>query len=213
MEDKAMKGKFLVLHLALLFVLAASPVAASTTAQKGTDGPTTLFYSDFEKTLQPWKEAGDGVQPNTLTRHEGKNGCKDGGKSFGLLRSGEPGPTLDNNMEIPLPIATWAQAQYPVPGSGTWEVSVEWSASANRDCADCMPAAYIGTTPPERGSKLRSAGAPLKNYWQRYNRTTAIRLDSLTDRKFVYVAVGWMGSDASINLDCLTVSFRTQSAR
>jgi hypothetical protein len=207
-----------VVLLALVLVSPAVQAAAKP-ASNYAAGPAGLRYGHyhfgFEGSTKPWASLADGAPGYSLTVVSGDNGCPD---MFGGLVNNHyvrlsSGPTtLDNHPPIP---ATWMVAGLRA-GFGEYFVRVQWSArldtgkspttdDAALSCQTCYPMAFVGAGSPQEGSQLRIADSknPLDKSWRSYQYTGVVESSG---KGFVFVALGWNGTNMSIGMDCVDVT-------
>ncbi len=210
-----MKSRLILTGLALVLLslaLVAAPLRAAQAGAGSTatqpdmqESPSVQYQTNFEKTIQPW-EAGTNDRSVTasLSRQEGDNGCGDGGNAFADLES-YPGPIQDApeaGGPHPLPITTWAAIELSGP-RGPVDVTVEWATRNQGACEGCMPAVFVGTQAIDDRSLFHTIASPLSKQWQSLSYQTTFLYGNTGT---IYVALGWMGSNAAIALDCVSIS-------
>ena len=197
--------------LALLPAVAVSGGAAAQAAAPPPQAPwvfVTNFDGDYAE--DTWRAYGDATDAQTLDTATGDNGCGTGlAGAYGALRSYDLDVTRKppvTGAEKPLPVATWAGARFlfPVAGDGPVDVKVTWSARNVKDCENCTVAAYIDSSPARAGGDFDFVGE-LGRGWQQFGHKARV---DLVDGNGLFVALGWMGGNATIGLDCITVEAR-----
>jgi hypothetical protein len=195
--------------LALLPAVAVSGGAAAQAAAPPPEAPW-VFVTNFdgEKADDTWRADGDATDAQTLDTASGDNGCgTSAAGAYGALRSYDIDVTRKPPVagaNKPLPVATWAGARFLISSDGPVDVKVTWSARNVRDCENCTTAAYIGGSPARAGGDFDLVGE-LGGGWQQFGHKARV---DLVDSNGLFVAIGWMGGNATIGLDCITVEAR-----
>jgi hypothetical protein len=200
--------------LALLPAVAAAGGAVAQAAPPPTRTPqvfVTTFDNPNEKLA--WTADGDATTSQHLEIANGDDACNTMRMSgaYAVLSSYDPTTHREaggqTRNEVPDPVATWAQANFPASGSSETadryvvDVVVTWSARNVRRCEDCTVGIFVGDQAPAHGGDFDMVGA-LGRGWQQYRYQTRLEL---TNGARLFVATGWMGGEATIGLDCITV--------
>jgi hypothetical protein len=179
-----------------IVVLAALALTAPPVPAAG--GISRYFYS-FHTTVAPWKAATDHGIFSGLERYGDDEACfQDIVGGYARLKS----ELLYTDTDaVPHPIATWMVASFPA-FSPVIHVSVEWMARSSTECNSCVSAAYVGNHAPSTGGEIHTVPGVVTDNWQRFRYESTVAVGTANK---VYVALGWMGTDAALALDCVSV--------
>ena len=207
-----MKTSSILLGLAIVLATTQSMAAPSGAAGVGGNAalsgpnlkepPSVVYQTSFEKSEQPWSAGtNDRSATAAVSRQTGDNGCGDGGQAYAALQSHSPDP--DNKLaESTLPMRTWAAIALSGP-AGPVDVAVAWSARNLSGCEGCIPALFVSTQAPDDTVHFQMALPALSSQWQNRSQHATLLYGNTGT---IYVALGWMGSNASVALDCVNIS-------
>ena len=136
------------------------------------------------------------------------DGCLDAGYYFANLLSTKPITAKPAVAGIPQPVGTWMLVKLPPVPAGTDQdlikIQVDWAASSrNKSCDGCVVAAYAGLAAPLRAGQFQQAGVLAPQGWKNYHAGFEF---AQGPKDNLYVAIGWMGIDASVGIDCIHIT-------
>lgn len=191
--------------------LAGSRAAAAGLQAAQAKSPTAapVYYYSFEDSLGSWKPATDSREATALVRAEGDEGCTDAGNHYANLTSSRINDSNPGPDQIPQPLGTWMLVALPAVGDPIG-VNVQFAASSrNKTCTNCFVAAYAGTSRPTYSSDLKQAGALPEQGWKNYSAEFKLPVGA---KDGLYVAIGWQGIDASVGIDCISITVTKSKA-
>jgi hypothetical protein len=185
--------------------LSSSNVAAAGLPAARTEAPATAappYYFSFEDGIAPWKPGTDTRESIALVWGKGRDGCLDSGYHFANLQSFSGGGSGPKQARIPQPVGTWMMINLPAL-KGPSAIQLDWAASnVAKNCTGCILAAYAGTSPAASAGQFRQVGLLAAEGWKNYHADFKL-LGNAKDS--LYVAIGWLGFDASVAVDCVTI--------